>query len=97
MARMRAAKERLRMERTANKPQRVEWRGRHELTITFHNRLTGALHSLDLFRGLRRDQYDASVDGKTWKRGVSATELSKFFRRKLAIHICQEQPLDTAR
>jgi len=58
------------------------------MTVTFHNRLTGELHSLDLYRGKRRDQYDTDVDGKPWKKGLSATELARYFRRKLKPHIC---------
>ena len=82
-----AARERLRMERAAHEPARVESRGRHELTITFHNRLTGAMHALDLHRGSRRDQFDARADGKPWKRGMSATAIAAAIRRKLAAHI----------
>ena len=82
-----AARERNRMDRAADEPPRVEWRGRLEMTVTFHNRLTGELHSLDLARGKRRDQYDASVDGVPWQRGISATELARLFRLKLKPHI----------
>ena len=77
------------MERAASEPLREEWRGRLEMTVTFHDRRTGGIHSLDLSRGQRRDQYDASVDGKPWKIGISATELSRFFRMKLKPHICR--------
>jgi len=84
-----AERERLRMERAADEPQREEWRGRLEMTVTFHDRRTGEIHSLDLSRGQRRDQYDASVDGTPWKRGISATELARFFRMKLKPHICR--------
>jgi len=84
-----AERERLRMERAADEPQREEWRGRLEMTVTFHDRRTGEIHSLDLSRGQRRDQYDASVDGTLWKRGISATELARFFRMKLKPHICR--------
>lgn len=90
MARMRSAKERKRIERASSEPPRVEWRGRLELTVTFHNRLTGVIHTLDLRRGNRRDQYDAEVDGRPWEKGISATELSRFFRKKTAIHIGHE-------
>jgi len=83
-----AERERLRMERAADEPPREEWRGRLEMTVTFHDRRTDEIHSLDLSRGQRRDQYDASVDGKPWKRGISATELARFFRMKLKPHIC---------
>jgi len=87
MARYRAAKEAKRLARIADEPPRVEWRGRLEQSITFHNRLTGELHTLDLYRGRRRDQFDASVDGKQWKRGLSATVISAYVRRKLSAHI----------
>ena len=85
LARWREAKAAKRMSST--EPVREEWRGRLEMTVTFHDRLTGEIHSLDLARGQRRDQYDASVDGKLWKLGISATELSRFFRMKLKPHI----------
>ena len=75
------------MERAAGNPPRVEWRGRWEHTVTFHNRLTGEVHSLDLFRGRRRDQFDAHVDGKPWRSGISATELSRLLRKKFTPHI----------
>ena len=87
MARMREAKARKRMERAADEPPRAEWRGRHEFTFTVINRMTGAMHNLDLFRSIRRDQYDANVDGVPWKRGISATALAKYFRDKLKPHI----------
>ncbi len=73
----------------ADEPPREEWRGRLEMTVTFHDRRTGEIHSLDLSRGQRRDQYDASVDGTPWKRGISATQLARFFRMKLKPHICR--------
>ena len=68
---------------------RVEWRGRLEHSITFHDRLAGVIHTLDLSRGKRRDQFDARVDGKPWKTGVSATVIVKFVRLKLKPHIAR--------
>lgn len=81
-----AARERNRIARNADNPPRVEWRGRLEHTITFHNRLTGELHSVDLFRGTRRDQFRAEVDGKPW-RTISATQIGKLVRDKFKPHI----------
>jgi hypothetical protein len=80
------ARERNRIARAAGAPPRVEWRGRHEHTITFHDRLTGEMRSLDLFRGKRRDQFRAEVDGKPW-RTISATQLGKLVRDKFKPHI----------
>lgn len=84
---MNAGRERKRLEDKADEPPRVEWRGRHEFTFTVINRMTGTVHHLDLFRGKRRDQYDADVDGQPWKRGISATALARYFRDKLKPHI----------
>ncbi len=89
MARLRAAKEQKRTERAANEMQRVEWRGRLEFTITFHHRLTGDIHTLDLRRGKRRDQFDAEVDGKPWRLGLNATKIAALIRRRIAAHIGQ--------
>jgi hypothetical protein len=86
VARMNAARERKRLERTANEPIREEWRGRLEWTITIHNRQSNTMHTLDLYRSQRRDQYDAKVDGKPW-RTINATELSRLLRKKLCPHI----------
>lgn len=86
VARMNAGREKLRMERAANEPPRVEWRGRLEHTITFHDRLTGEMHTLDLRRGKRRDQFAAEVDGKPW-RVLSATQLGKLVSQKFKHHI----------
>ena len=84
MQRWRDAKERKRLSSTD--PIRVEWRGVLEHTITFHNRRTGEMHTLDLFRGKRRDQYRAEVDGKPWKT-INATQLGKLIRDKFKPHI----------
>jgi hypothetical protein len=35
-----AERERLRLERAADEPSREEWRGRLEITVTFHDRRT---------------------------------------------------------
>ena len=82
-----AARERIRLAQVAQEPVRVEWRGRHEFTFVCINRMTGEMHSLDLFRGKRRDQYRATVDGKPWRESVSATQLGKTFRDKLKAHV----------
>ena len=81
-----AARERIRMASAAGEPIRVEWRGRHEHTVTFHDRMTGEIHALDLYRGKRRDQFTATVDGKPW-RTVNATMLGKLVRDKFKPHI----------
>jgi len=86
MSNYRNAKERLRIERNAGEPERVEWRGRLEHSITFCNRMTGEMHTLDLFRGRRRDQFAAFVDGKPW-RTINATQLGKLVRDKFKPHI----------
>ena len=62
-----AARERNRLAAYAGEAPRVEWRGRLEHTITFHDLLTGTIHTLDLRRGKRRDQFAAEVDGKPWR------------------------------
>jgi hypothetical protein len=84
MQRWRDAKERKRL--ASDEPVRVEWRGRLEHSITFHNRLTGEMHTLDLRRGKRRDQFAAEVDGKPW-RTINATQLGKLVRDKFKPHI----------
>ena len=81
-----AARERNRIAAHAGEAPRVEWRGRLEHTITFHDRLTGTIHTLDLRRGKRRDQFRAEVDGKPW-RTISATQLGKLVRDKFKPHI----------
>ena len=90
VARMNAGRERKRLERMVGEQPRVEWRGRHEFTVTFQNRMTGEIHVLDLFRGGRRDQFDADVDGKPWRAGISATELSRLLRKKFTPHVVRE-------
>lgn len=87
MAAMRSAKERKRLERAQDEVMRHEWRGRWEWTLTFHDRITGTLHSLDIYRGQRRDQYDVLADSKPWRCGISATRLATAIRRKFTPHI----------
>jgi hypothetical protein len=89
MARMRAAKARKRLERAQDEPERAEWRGMLEHTWTFHNRKTGVMHTMDLYRGKRRDQYDATIDGKPWKVAICATEIARYIRLKLKPHISE--------
>ena len=84
MQRWRDAKERKRL--ASDEPPRVEWRGVHEHSIVFINRRTGEMHTLDLFRGNRRDNFRAEVDGKPWKI-ISATQLGKLVRDKFKIHV----------
>ena len=81
-----AARELNRLARHAGESPRAEWRGVHEHTITFCNRITGEMHSVDLFRGSRRDQFRAEVDGIHW-RTISATQLGKLVRDKFKPHI----------
>jgi hypothetical protein len=70
-----------------DEPPRVEWRGVLEHTWTFHNRKTGAMNTMDIYRSRRRDQYDVSIDGLLWKKGLSATAISSYIRRKLTPHV----------
>ena len=84
LQRWRDAKERKRL--ASDEPIRAEWRGVHEFTISIHNRRTGELHHVDLYRGNRRDQYRAEVDGKPW-RTINATQLGKLMREKLKPHV----------
>lgn len=84
MRRWRDAKERKRLSSTEH--IRTEWRGVHEHTVTFHNRITGEIHHLDLYRGKRRDQFRATVDGLPW-RTINATQLGKLVRDKFKPHI----------
>lgn len=44
------------------------------------------MHTLDLRRGKRRDQFAAEVDGKPW-RTINATQLGKLVRDKFKPHI----------
>src|ERR1039458_5833386 len=72
MRRWRAAKARKHTERTQDEPVRQEWRGKHAWTITMHNRMTGQMHSLDLYLSERRiNSYRVEVDGKLWKERIS--------------------------
>ena len=89
MSNFRKRKEELRIERNSCEPVRAEWRGVHEHTITFCNRITGEMHSVDLFRGRRRDQYRAEVDGVPW-RTINATQLGKLVRQKFKPHIKED-------
>jgi len=89
--RLRSAKgvqvrERNRLAAHAGESPREEWRGRLEHTITFHDRLTGKMHTMDLRRGKRRDQFAAEVDGKPW-RVLSATQLGEAVKDKFKPHI----------
>lgn len=84
MRRWRAAKERQRVERTEGEPVREEWRGKHVWTITLHNRLTGELHSLDLYLSAQRiNSYRVTVDGKTWRGRISRSAILSGVRKAM--------------
>jgi len=83
-ARWRAQKEAIRVDRHKDEPVRGEWRGRFALTITLHDRITGQFHSLDFYLSDKRvNSYRVHVDGKLWKRHISATRALTSLRKKL--------------
>ena len=84
MRRWRAAKARKHAERTQDEPVRQEWRGRHAWTITVHNRMTGALHSLDLYLSDQRiNSYRTTVDGKPWRDRISRSAVLAGIRKAM--------------
>lgn len=81
---MREAKERKRMERMADEPIRIDVRGTLVFTISIQDRLSGALHSIDLRISKQRlNSFDVSVDGKPWKKSMSASRLMAAIRKKI--------------
>jgi hypothetical protein len=68
MRRWRAARARKHVERTQDEPVRQEWRGKHAWTITMHNRMTGAMHSLD---------------GKLWRERISRSAVFAGLRKAM--------------
>ena len=83
-ARWRTRKEAIRIDRHKDEPIRGEWRGRFVFTITMHDRITGEFHSLDFYLSNKRvNSYRVHVDGKLWKRQISATRALASLRKKL--------------
>jgi hypothetical protein len=84
MRRWRAAKSRKHIERMQADPMRHEWRGKHAWTITLQNRITGAMHSLDLYLSERRiNSYRVTVDGKPWKDSISRSAVFAGLRKAM--------------
>jgi hypothetical protein len=84
MRRWRSAKARKHIEGTQGAPVRQEWRGRHAWTITLHNRMTGAIHSLDLYLSAQRiNSYRVTVDGKPWKDRISRSAVFAGLRKAM--------------
>lgn len=84
MRRWRAAKARLHVERTQDDPVRQEWRGKHAWTITLQNRMTGQLHSLDLYLSqIRINSYRVEVDGKPWRDRISRSAILAGIRKAM--------------
>ena len=84
MRRWRAAKARKHIERTQDDPVRQEWRGRHAWTITMHNRMTGVMHSLDLYLSEHRiNSYRVTVDGQPWRVRISRSAVLVGLRKAM--------------
>lgn len=84
VARMNAARERKRLASVSDEPALAPLSGRHCYTLTVHNRLTGTMHSVDLYVSARRiNAYRADVDGKPWRDSISLTRVLAAIRRKL--------------
>lgn len=63
---------------------RGEWRGKFAFTITYQNRMTGIFHALDFYLSQKRvNSYRIMVDGKLWRKQISATEALAWLRGKL--------------
>jgi hypothetical protein len=74
MQKKRDAKERKRWERVKDEPLREDVRGKHVWTLTFHNRLTGQMHTLDAYIcRTRANSLRVTVDGKPWREKTSKT------------------------
>ena len=84
MARMRAAKERKRVERTAGLPIRECVKGRLAYTITIQAHISGKSHTMLLTVSPERiDQYSVEVDGKPWKNRVGMSHVTTGIRKAL--------------
>lgn len=84
MRRWRASKARKHVERTQDNPVRQEWRGKHAWTITTHNRMTGAMHSLDLYLSERRiNSYRVTVNGLPWRDRISRSTVLAGLRKAM--------------
>lgn len=81
-ARWRARKKAIRL--SSDEPIRGEWRGKFAFTITYQNRMTGIFHALDFYLSQKRvNSYRIMVDGKLWRKQISATEALAWLRGKL--------------
>jgi len=83
MRRWRASKARKHFENTKNDAARQEWRGRWAWTITLQNRMTGELHSLDLYLSQRINSYRVTVDSKPWKEKISRSAIMAGIRKSM--------------
>lgn len=84
MAKLRAAKERKRLAAAAAEPAPSRVAGKHCYTLTVHNRITGTMHSVDLYLSDRRiNAYRAEVDGMPWRDSISMTRILAAIRHKL--------------
>ena len=84
MARWRASKARLHVERSKDEPIRGEWRGRFAFTISYQSRLDGTFHSLDFYLSDKRvNSFRVTLDGKPWRKQISATDALVWLRGKL--------------
>jgi hypothetical protein len=82
--RWRAAKKLKHIERTQDEPVRQEWRGKHAWTITVHNRMSGVMHSLDLYLSQSRiNSYRVLVNGKPWKERISRSAVMVGIRKAM--------------
>ncbi len=90
-ARKRKRKEAIHVERTKDEPIRGEWRGKFVFTVTYQNRLTGIFHALDFYLSEKRvNSFRVTIDGKPWRKQISATNALAWLRQKLpkfALHV----------
>jgi len=84
MANMRAAKERKRLERTAEFPVRQSVKGKLAHTITIESHLANETHVMRLTVSPQRiDQYCVEVDGRQWKKRVGMSCITAGIRKAL--------------
>ncbi len=83
-ARWRARKQQLHFERTKGEPIRGEWRGKFIGTLTWHDRLTGKLQSLDFRLSDKRiNSFRVDVNGKPWRKQISCRILVRLSKLRI--------------
>lgn len=83
-SRWRSSKRSLCVERLKDEGIRGEWHGRFVFTITYQNLVTKEFHALDFYLSDKRvNSYRVCVDGKPWKKQISASRALAALRKKL--------------